>query len=789
MRSITAGILFLFALNSFAFAQQTGTVKGRIINGDGEPLSSVNVGLIGTRFGDATDSDGNFIIKNVPSEKYLLRISAVGFEDEKVQITVKPGQAVTVNATLYIGNKQLPEIIVTGNKVNKFSAGISSYVGKMPIKRINNPQVYNTITADLLQSQVTISFADALTNAPGIFKLWASTGRARGSAWFSLRGFAVQPTIINGLPALTSGTLDPANIQRIEIIKGPSGTLYGSSLISYGGLINVVTKKPYNGFGGELSYTAGSFGLHRLVADINTPLSEEENIYARFVGAYHTQNTFQDEGFKNSVFIAPSLSYEVNNRLSFLVNTAYMNEESTNPTMLFLNRGVELEYENLQQLPYNYNNSLTNEDLVLTNNTLQLQARMSYLLSDNWKSKTSLSGSIAKSNGYYTYLWDVQAYNQTFSRYVSNQNSTIRGAVIQQNFTGTFSLGNVHNKMVIGFNYLRLKNINKNSGYAVADQVTLNSGDSNPITLNEVQNALEGTSIVNATTIQNTYSAYISDLINFTPKLSAMVSLRVDHFVNTGNMKTGEDNFSQTAFSPKFGVIYQPIDNRLSLFANYMNGFSNVGPIVQGDGSVKTFEPEHANQWEAGIKTNLFGGRLRATLSYYDITVSNIVRPDPDRVNFFVQNGERYSRGIEASITASPVPGLNIIAGYSYNESKLKSTTSGYFAFKGRRPEGAGPKHLANLWATYRITQGALQGFGFGFGGNYASENKIFNRPIGTFALPSFTVFNASAFYNTASYRIDLKVNNLTNEIYYKGWTTINPQAPRSITASFTYKF
>ncbi len=789
MRSflITISLLFMFTVSGMA--QQTGTIKGRIINGNEEPMPSINVGLIGTHLGDATDSNGTFIIQNVPVGEYLLKISAVGFEDEKKQISLQPGETITVNVVLYEGNLRLPEIVVNGNKINKFSAGISSYVGKMPIKPINNPQVYNTITSDLLQSQVTTSFADALSNAPGIFKLWESTGRARGSAYFSLRGFAVQPTMVNGLPAITSGTLDPANIQRIEIIKGPSGTLYGSSLISYGGLINVVTKKPYNGFGGQFSYAAGSFGLHRFVADVNAPLSEEENIFARFIGAYHTQNTFQDEGFKNSIFIAPSVSFEVNNRLSFSVHTGYYREESTNPTMLFLNRGVELEYNNLKELPYRFNNSLTNEDIVLVNNTFHLQGQMSYLLSDNWKSKTSFAGSSAKSNGYYTYLWDLRSYNNTFARYVSDQNSTIRGTDIQQNFIGTFSLGSVHNKMVIGFNYLRLKNINKNSAYAVADRVELGSGDSNPITLDEVQNALSGASIVNATTVQNTYSAYISDVINFTSKLSVMVSMRFDYFKNEGNVATPDDNFEQIAFSPKFGVIYQPIDNRLSLFANYMNGFNNVAPVVQGDGSVATFEPERANQWEVGIKANLLAGRLAASLSYYDITVSNIVRPDPDRVNFFVQNGERYSRGIEASITASPVPGLNIIAGYSYNESKLKSTTSGFFAFKGRRPEGAGPKHLANLWATYRFTEGALQGFGVGFGGNYASENKIFNRPIGVFALPSFTVLNASVFYNTDSYRIDLKVNNFTNEIYYKGWTTINPQQPRNFTVSFSYKF
>src|SRR5699024_11581423 len=93
---------------------------------------------------------------------------------------------------------------------------------------------------------------------------------------------------------------------------------------------------------------------------------------------------------------------------------------------------------------------------------------------------------------------------------------------------------------------------------------------------------------------------------------------------------------------------------------------------------------------EVVVKTDLYDGRVTGSLSYYDIHVSNIVRPDPNRANFFVQNGEKYSRGIEVSLSASPVAGLNINAGYSYNESELTSTSSGYFASQGRRPEEIG---------------------------------------------------------------------------------------------------
>ncbi len=94
-----------------------------------------------------------------------------------------------------------------------------------------------------MKEQVISTFDDAMRNAPGVAKLWTSTGRpGDGAGFFAMRGFAVQPSMINGIAGLTNGSIDPANIEHIETIKGPSGTLFGSSLISFGGLINIVTK-------------------------------------------------------------------------------------------------------------------------------------------------------------------------------------------------------------------------------------------------------------------------------------------------------------------------------------------------------------------------------------------------------------------------------------------------------------------------------------------------------------------------------------------------------------------
>lgn len=816
-------LLFLSAITSLQ--AQTGDLSGKIINGDGAPLMGVNIRLMNTSYGVVSGEKGFFELTNIPEGRYKMTISYVGYKTQEEYVSIVENQVNSLGSIPLKHDKEsLGAVYINGQGTNKYTKEKSVYVSKMPLKNIDNPQVYSTITSELLDAQVVVDFADALKNVPGITKLWESTGRGTdGAGYFSLRGFAVQPTLVNGLPALTNGSPDPANIARIEVVKGPSGTLYGSSLISYGGLINVVTKKPYHNFGGNVSYTLGSFGLNRVAVDLNTPLGE--GVALRVNTAYETQNSFQDAGFHKSFFVAPSLSYQVNDRLSFLINAEIYSGESTNPTMLFLDRGTELIVHNMDELKYNNERSYTSNDISLKTPTFSFQGQMNYEFSDHWRSQTAISRGSAKTQGIYAYLYETSQFyngnsggapiNQTlldegvvFTRYSNRQNSTTLTTDIQQNFIGDFEIAGMKNKLVVGLDYFNRKIMSSNTGYITNGNIYIGNtslknenasvygitnpdnyitdGDSGVLSRPAVEALLAKTPVNTSELEEDIYSAYFSNIINFTPKLSMMLSLRIDQFESENN--------SQTALSPKFGVVYQPIDDKLSLFANYMDGFSNVAPKKEGDPSntsvvpqTVSFEPEHAKQFEVGTKLNLFNNRLIASLSYYHIQVSNMVMERADKPFYYVQDGEKYSKGVEFSLVANPVKGLNIIAGYSHNESEL--TKSDQTAFLGRRPESAGPQDLANLWASYAFYEGNLNGFGLGFGGNYASENKIFNRASGVFTLDDYTVLNASIFYTVEDFGITLKINNLTDEEYYSGWSTINPQVGRNVAANFTFRF
>ncbi|GGX33429.1 TonB-dependent receptor [Aquimarina muelleri] len=802
-------ITLVLLLSCFFSYSQNGSITGTTIDNTQTRLSGVNIFIKNSNQGGQSNQDGTFEITNIKNGNHIVVISYLGFKTKEIEVSISNNETIELGfITLYEGNEILAEVVIEGTRKNKFSRKETAYVAKLPLKDLENTQVYSTVTTELLKSQVVTNFEDALKNAVGVQKLWSSTGRGGdGAGYYSLRGFSVQPQLVNGIPGLTNGTINAANIERIEVVKGPSATLFGNAVTSYGGLINVVTKKPYVGSGGELSFTSGTYGFNQISGDFNTPIDEDNNIYFRLNTSYATQQSFQDAGFRKSFFVAPSLSYRVNNKLSFSFYGEISQAEQTNPMFLFLNRNNPTQANNLEELGYNHKLSFTSNELTLENPTQNYRVEVDYKLSDAWQSQTILSKSATSTKGYYSYLFDFGILgNDTFSRFINKQNGNTQTTDIQQNFIGDFKLGSIRNRVVFGVDYFNSTQTDNSSGFAFYGNVTPEGEDNNdnPFTLDvetdpfllsaaAVDAVLASQEISNIKSKSHIYSAYISDVVNITSSLSAMVGLRLDLFDNEGDLANLEDDYDQTAFSPKVGILYQPIQDKLSVFANYQNGFTNVAPSLVGDPNdgpqtLKVFDPEQANQLEFGVKTNLFNNRLNATISYYNIEVKDRVITDPASLFNKIQGGEVESSGFEIEINTNPIDGLNIRAGFSNNDSK--TTKSDNTEILNRRPLEAGPETLYNLWANYEFQMGKLKGFGLGLGFNGASENFAINyESTGEFILPSYTIANASVFYQANKYRISLKLNNAFNKEYYKGWTTITPQLPRALYANIIYKF
>jgi iron complex outermembrane receptor protein len=804
-------LIFLLLSGSLPiWGQTTGSIRGTIRTSDGHPAENVNVSLDGTSWGAVAGKNGRYEIKNVPAGNYTLVASFVGLENKRQPVEVKAGEVAVVNFELSENTQRLEEITISDRlNLNKED----NYVAKMPLKKLENPQVYSSVSSEILKQQAITNYDDAFRNIPGVFRTWESTGRnGDGASYFALRGLEGQPALINGLPGITNGNLDPANIEEIQVMKGPSSTLFGANATaysSYGGIINAITKKPYFTTGGEVVYNVGSFGLSRITADVNTPLSRQERVALRLNVAHHTEGSFQDAGFKKSFFIAPSLTYEVSDRLKFLVVTEILEEErAVAPVFFHSNRTDPLTFKSVDELNLNRDLSFTNNDLSIKNPRTNLQAQMLYRLSDTWSSQTVVSRSTANSSGYYTYIWPDLEGDNNFGQYFTFVKESRVATNIQQNFDGDFNIVGMRNRLLLGLDYFNIEVVNNGLGYVFIRNVTPQgeenfidpyTGDELPpvyLSRASIDNLLATTAVSNSKSSNSAYGAYLSNVLNITSNLTVLAGLRMDYFDSKAELSTPDDGYDQFALSPKFGVVFQPLVDKVSLFANYQNAFRNLAPIqvADADGSnprLKSFEPERANQWEVGVKANLVRDQLFATVSYYEIGVKNRLIGDVNNFYNQFQGGEVESKGYELEVIANLLNGFNFIAGYSHNETRNKNgVTSDFYSEPDRVPGGQGPQDQINFWTTYKISNGRFKNLGLGLGGNYASEYRVVDNSVtGVFDLPGYTVMNASIFYNPEKFRFALNINNLLDTEYYIGYWSVNPQKPRNFVLSIGYKF
>jgi iron complex outermembrane receptor protein len=806
----------LTACSLSAMAQQTAAIRGTITTSDGRPAESVTVGLKGRSQGAITNSQGQYAIERVRDGEYTVVVSAVGLKTEEKAVTVSGGQAVNLDFTLSENAEQLKEVIVNGARVNRFARKQSVDVNKMPLNNLENPQVYATVGKELLTEQLVFSVDDATRNAPGVQQMWEPTGRSGdGGSFYASRGFVVSSQLRNGVAGGVTSTIDAANLEKLEVIKGPSATLYGSALSSYGGLLNRVTKKPFEQFGGEVALSAGSYGFHRASVDVNTPLNAAKTLAFRLNGAYNYEDSFQNAGytgFTKNVAVAPSLQFQPTDRLTINLDAEVYRGTNVGKQLIyiyFLDKVDNFGFSRADQAPLDYRQSYQGPGLTQDSRSTNLFGQVRYRISPSFTSTTYLtsSRSYSEGNGPYFYLASDIALGRGTTPGVNNlirsdqstQDSRRQTYQVQQLFNGDFQLGNLRNRVVLGLDFLRLDSNIEFFGGQI-DVAPLNVAGFDYRTFNktavDLTYAAQAPGRYPVTTKVNTYSAFVSDVLNLTDKLSVLAAVRVDRYDNKGGiLYSPVEAYKQTAVSPKFGVVFQPIKDRVALFANYQNSFNNQNSsYLNAEGQSFVTKPERANQIEGGVKLDAAEGRVSATVSYYDIRVQNVLRtlytltnPDGSTRTISAQDGTQWSRGTELSLTANPLPGLNLVGGFAYNFSKFVNTNEDV---NGRRPNTASSPYLANLWVSYRQPEGLLKGLGLGFGGNYASDNKILNnRSQGVFTLPSYTVLNASAFYDQPKYRLALKVDNLANEHYWIGYTTLNPQKLRSIVGSVAYKF
>jgi iron complex outermembrane receptor protein len=711
-------LTLLFSITTFcAYSQtQVSAVEGTITNTAGLPLEGVTVRLKKTGQETHTNKDGQFNFADLTAGDYVLTINHLGYVNRQVAFKVSASKAVVIPVIKLIPESNALEEVSIFRGKNKFADKASDYVARMPLDNLENPQVYSVITKQILEEQMVVNYQEALRNAPGIITAVYPAGGFAAN----LRGFLSGVNHRNGMAA-TSNTksLDPVNIERLEVIKGPSGTLFGSSAISFGGLINEVTKRPFETARTEVSYSTGSQSLNRLTADINTPLNEDKTALLRINTAFHQEKSFQTYGHRNSVIVAPSLSYKVNDKLSFIIDAELFFADRTQTIFPTFSAGTT--FKNLKDQPIDYKFSFGGDDMDSKAFSNQVIVEGKYKITDKLISTTNISynSNQDRSNQIYvTWLNDDRVI-----RRISNSGPRTNGNFqFQQNFNLDIEIGSMRHRLLAGVDVFKSTSRQNNYAQFTYDTVSVTSPFS-PVTANKIKSRLGTLNPTFNESYQDTYSAYLSDVINVTERFSVMLSLRADRYENKPSVANGVEavtgNFTQVAFSPKFGAVYQIIKNQLSVFGNYMNGFANVAPLTQPDGNVSIFEPRQANQFETGLKIDAFDQHLNVTASYYNIEVTNATRRLDD--GFTVQDGTQKSKGFELEIIANPLNGLNLSTGYGYNDSYyIKSTV----ALAGKKVQ-ATPSDIVNFWASYKFPGAFFKNIGLGAGGNYVSQSLL----------------------------------------------------------------
>ncbi len=227
-------IIFSLLIFSQLLAQQTGSLTGTVIDAQTkQPIFGVNVIIENTLLGSATNAKGEFTIKRIPTGRYTLRFSAIGYETQRIDILIQPSQVVNIKVEMKPTTYAVEPVIVTATKREEI-------ISEIPVST-------HVVESEIISTRNNLQIDDILRYVPGVNMIQYQVN-IRGSSGYS-RGTGTRVLLLfDGMPFLTGDAgeiiweaIPVWQIDRIEVVKGAGSALYGSNAI--GGVINVITKE------------------------------------------------------------------------------------------------------------------------------------------------------------------------------------------------------------------------------------------------------------------------------------------------------------------------------------------------------------------------------------------------------------------------------------------------------------------------------------------------------------------------------------------------------------------
>ncbi|MBN6774659.1 TonB-dependent siderophore receptor [Pseudomonas granadensis] len=672
-------------------------------------------------------------------------------------------QPVELEAISVVSDYESPTGPVKGYRATRSSSATKTDTAIRDI-----PQAISVVPASVLKDLGSSSVERALDFAGGVSKQNNFGGLTLYE--YSVRGFTTSEFYKDGFSANRGypSTPDAANIERIEVLKGPAASLYGRG--DPGGTVNIVTKKPQPEAFTTLQTSAGSWDRYRTALDVNTPLDAQGDVLSRINLAVEDNQSFRDHVDSKRVFVAPSISWQLSPDTSLLVESEIVRHRST------FDRGIVAPNNKWSGVSRSTFLGEPDDGNIDNHNNL-LQATLEHHLNDNWKLRLASHYKEGQLWGDASEQRALNADGHTVNRRYRERDTHWHDSITQLELRGLFDLGPWQHELLLGTEY---ENFRKN------ERVTTLAGGPYAI---DIYNPIYGQAKPNGARSGTdffeqveSHALNVQDQIIFTDKLRGMIGARFEHFDQhiDDHSRNATSSQRHDALTQRAGLLYQLTPNT-GLFANASTSFKPNNGL---DAAGKSFDPEEGVGYEIGIKNELFDERVSSTLAFFHIDKENVLALDP-ATDTSRAMGKARSQGFDWQVSGQVTDAVRVIGALAYIDAEV--TKGDATIPTGSRILGVA-KRSGSLLGVYEFQDGHLRGSDLGAAFTYVGDRS--GESGSDFELPAYRTVDLLAHYKASdNVTVGLNLNNVFDEKYYERaysnyW--VNPGEPRNVTVSLT---
>ena len=669
----------------------------------------------------------------------------------------------------------LPSIQITASNTNRYTVESISSATKTNTLLRDVPQSISVVTSELIKDQSIRSLGDAVRYVPGV---GVSQGEGNRDALVFRGNRSTGDFFVDGIRDDAEFFRDLYNIDRIEVLKGANGMIFGRG--GSGGVINRVSKQANWSPIQEFSFQGGSFNQKRMTADVGYAINDVAAV--RLNALYENAGSFRDGVSMERLGISPTVTIKPTHRTKIVAGMERFHDERT------ADRGIP----SFNGRPVNVHESQFFGDPRRSNANIDVLSFNS-LIEHKFESGITLQNRTNYAT-YDKFYQNIFANSQVFSGLVSlgaYSNVTTRENVFNQtNLLYSLNTGPIAHTLMAGIEVGRQETHNQrqsgffNNNFASG---SLRVPVSNPIT-NVPITYLTGDQDAHNKSVVNVTSLYIQDQIELLPQLQLIAGVRYDLFEVDFQQKNADRTRLKTSddlISPRFGLIYKPFEP-VSFYVSYSQAYvPRAGDqLTSINITTAVLKPEKFTTLETGVKWDIRPD-LALTGAVFQLDRTNVITVDPnDSSRSFLTKGQR-TEGIEISLNGQLTSNWSVMGGYAYQVGEITSTQSPA-ALKGASVAEL-PRHTFSVWNRYDFTPRLGAALGVIYRGD------MFAATDNTVKIPDFTRVDAALFAKlTKNVRAQLNIENLFDTNYFASVhnnNNITPGSPIAVRANLIANF